>query len=76
MRGNTLGARLTRYRQHRQWSQRELERLAGLAHGTVSRIERGTHAPSAAVVHHLAQVLGIAVCQLFPPMVEEDAHVA
>ena len=71
----TLGARLAWYRQQRRWSQRELERVAGLAHTTVYRIESGKHEPSAAVVHRLAQALGIAVCQLYPP-VEEEVEVA
>lgn len=56
------GERLRRLRQARRLSSRQLEKLAEIPHGIVSRLERDERAyPSVPVAMRLARVLGVSL---------------
>lgn len=56
--------KLRRLREDRVLSQRELARMAGLAHGTVWRLENGFPEARPLSIRKLAQVLGVEAREL------------
>ena len=59
-----LGIQISRWRRSQRKTQAELEKLAGLSHNTVSRIETGIVSPRLSTCEKIAQVLGISFEQL------------
>jgi len=58
--------RLREWRERRGYSIRELAERAGVAFGTVHRIETGAMSPTVAMLAKLAGALGIDVRDFFP----------
>jgi transcriptional regulator with XRE-family HTH domain len=57
-----VGERIKRLRLQKQMKRKELEELAGVPNGTVSKLERGAHSyPSVGVAMRLAWALGISL---------------
>jgi transcriptional regulator with XRE-family HTH domain len=59
-----LGGRIKRLREDKGWSQNELQRVAGLPEGLVSRLERDIGNPSLETLSALAGALGVTVSEL------------
>ncbi len=59
--------RLTLYRRERKVSMRELAEKAGLSAPTISHLESGHRRPHVATQRAIAEALGVAVEQIWPP---------
>lgn len=60
-----VGAMIRHYRDREKLTQADLGERVGLAHETVSRIERGTFAPSFDTLVDLAEALNVSVRDFF-----------
>ena len=54
-----IGERIRGWRRERGWTQAQLAKKAGLAPGTVSRLESGEVRPLGRTAHQLAEALGV-----------------
>lgn len=76
---NTVGRRVLAARERLGWTQIELGKKSGVAHGTISKIESGrTPTPSVKIMTMIASALGVTVSDLtgapaeLPPDVLEN----
>ena len=60
----TIGENLRRYRLAGGWTQEALAHAAGVAHMTVSRLERDVQEPSVTVLRKLATALNVPLAAL------------
>ncbi len=59
-----LGKRVRELRKERKMSQGELADRSGLALMTISRLERGEHAPNTKTIGQVAEGLGVPIWEL------------
>jgi transcriptional regulator with XRE-family HTH domain len=64
MKVSTLGSKIKRLREAKDWSQSDLTRAAGLTHGLVSRLEDGTGNPSLKTLAAIAKALDVTISEL------------
>jgi transcriptional regulator with XRE-family HTH domain len=64
MKVTKLGATIKRLREAQGWSQSDLTRAAGLAHGLISRLEDGIGNPGVKTLAVIGKALGVSVSEL------------
>ena len=64
MKVTRLGIRIKRLREAKGWSQSDLSRAAGLAHGLVSRLEDSIGNPSLKTLAAIAKALEVSLSEL------------
>lgn len=62
-----VGAQIRKYRKAKNLTQKELGKLIGVKHNTISGYENGTSEPDQNILFAIADALGISINDLFPP---------
>ena len=60
-----IGDRLRTIREHKQWSQGDIEKRSGLLRAYISRVENGHTVPSVETLEKLARALEVPLYQFF-----------
>lgn len=60
-----IGERLKQIREHRDWSQGEIEKRTGLLRAYLSRVENGHTVPTLETLEKWSQALGVSMAELF-----------
>lgn len=63
-----VGAQIKKYRKKKGMTQKELGFRVGVKHNTISGYENGTNEPEQNILFAIADVLGVSINDLFPPI--------